>query len=124
MYTIQAPISAVEMYVAAPLKRQVPDQFILSLVHEIRNPLTNIVLSVELLGDLLKGSDSKKFLEIISRNTERINNLIVDFLSYSQATDMQPGSYYICPLIDEVLEIVKDRLLLKNILVSKTYVTN
>jgi signal transduction histidine kinase len=123
MYSIQAPISPVEFYVAAPLAKQVPDPFLHSLIHEIRNPLTNIVLSVELLGELLKGNDSKEFLEIIARNAERINNLIVDFLSYSQAPDMHSGSYYVCPLIDEVLAIVRDRLLLKNVTVSKAYIS-
>jgi signal transduction histidine kinase len=124
MYSIQAPISPADFYIAAPLAKQAPDPFIYSLVHEIRNPLTNIVLSVELLESLLEGSESKELLDVIARNTERINNQIVDFLSYSQASDMQPTNYPICRLIDEVLEVVKDRLLLKNITVSKAYLAS
>jgi two-component system sensor histidine kinase PilS (NtrC family) len=55
------------------------------IAHEIKNPLASISGSVQLisLDDRIAGAD-KKLLEIIVRETERLNNLINDFLAYAR----------------------------------------
>ena len=55
------------------------------IAHEIKNPLASISGSVQLisLDDRIAGAD-KKLLEIIVRETERLNELINDFLAYAR----------------------------------------
>src|SRR6266702_15207 len=57
------------------------------LAHEIRNPLASISGSVQLIaqGDRVDVND-KKLLEIVLRETDRLNELIKDFLDYARPT--------------------------------------
>src|SRR5687768_5497396 len=51
-------------------------QFATSLIHEVRNPLTNINLAVEMLGSAIKDNQLKIYLDILTRSSIRINSLI------------------------------------------------
>jgi two-component system sensor histidine kinase PilS (NtrC family) len=57
------------------------------IAHEIRNPLAAISGSVQLIaqGEQVAASD-KKLLEIVLRETDRLNELIRDFLAYARPT--------------------------------------
>ncbi len=57
------------------------------IAHEIRNPLASISGSVQLIAGG-KGVDpqDKTLLDIVLRETERLNNLIKDFLAYARPT--------------------------------------
>jgi signal transduction histidine kinase len=96
-------------------------QFASSLVHEVRNPLNNIKLSVETLESIIKDKDLKIYLDIIIRNSERINNLIIELLKYQQADEVQAEKHSIQQLLDEVIEMAGDRIRLKNIVIRKEY---
>jgi two-component system sensor histidine kinase PilS (NtrC family) len=55
------------------------------IAHEIRNPLAAISGSVQLIASSAKIADSdRKLLEIVLRETDRLNKLIKDFLSYAR----------------------------------------
>jgi len=95
-------------------------QFILAIAHELRNPLTNIQLSVKMIESVIEDDKLKIFLDIIMRSTTRINDLIVELLKYNQ-DEVQSEKCSVHQLLDEVLELVKDRLDLKNISVRKNY---
>lgn len=98
-----------------------PGQFNAALAHEIRNPLSTIKLAVEMLQSGITGDNQKIFLDIIMRSSVRINDLITDLLKCQQANEVQTEKYSICQLLDEVLEMAKDRIMLKNISVRKEY---
>ncbi|HEY6873436.1 MAG TPA: ATP-binding protein [Geobacteraceae bacterium] len=57
------------------------------IAHEIRNPLASISGSVQLIaqGERVDAND-KKLLEIVLRETDRLNGLIGDFLAYARPT--------------------------------------
>lgn len=57
------------------------------IAHEIRNPLASISGSVQLIaqGNRVDVND-KKLLEIVLRETDRLNELIKDFLAYARPT--------------------------------------
>lgn len=57
------------------------------IAHEIRNPLASISGSVQLIaqGNRVDVND-KKLLEIVLRETDRLNELIRDFLAYARPT--------------------------------------
>jgi len=55
------------------------------IAHEIRNPLASVSGSVQLIaqgGGIAAGD--KKLLDIVQRETERLNGLITDFLAYAR----------------------------------------
>ena len=56
-----------------------------SIAHEIRNPLASISGSVQLIanGGAVAEND-RKLLEIVLRETDRLNDLIEDFLAYAR----------------------------------------
>jgi len=90
-------------------------------VHEIRNPLTNINLAVYMLKAEIKDKSIEKYVDIINRNSDRINEIVNDLLKSSRKEPAKKDHVSINELLDEVLEIAKDRLILKNISVRKSY---
>jgi signal transduction histidine kinase len=104
----------------APKINDDPGPFIIALIHELRNPLTNIKLSVELLESAATDDKWQIFLDIIRRSTTRINDLVNDLLKSRQYAG-QAERHSLHQLLDEVVELAKDRISLKNIVVIKKY---
>ncbi len=94
------------------------------LAHEVKNPLTTIVLSadqlqMELPEEVLK--ESGDLIEVIQRNCERINQLITQLLESTRFSELNISVHSINKLLDEALGMVRDRIELKNIKVTKDY---
>jgi signal transduction histidine kinase len=100
-----------------------PAQFASALAHEVRNPLSNINLAVEMLQSIIKDDEQKIYLDIIMRGSARINDLVSDLTAYYQAEELRPEKHSINKLIDDVLAKTVDRIMLKNIVVIKDYTT-
>jgi PAS domain S-box-containing protein len=92
-----------------------------TLAHEVRNPLTNIHLSVEQLEGELQDEDSKLFLGIIKRNGQRISDLITELLNNSKPSELAFSKISVHKILDETLEQAIDRINLKNITLEKQY---
>lgn len=86
-----------------------------TLAHEIRNPLTNIGLSVE--GLLEKGLDESQmtYVDIIRRGSTRINDIISELLNSAKTVELKPELVDLNELIQDVLSIARDRIELKNV---------
>ena len=91
------------------------------LAHELRNPLTNIILTVHLLESKTLDHNDRLYMEIIKRSSAKINDLINDLLKGQKKEEVQTEKYSIHQLLDEVVELASDRLVLKNIVVKKQY---
>jgi signal transduction histidine kinase len=92
------------------------------IAHEIRNPLTNIDLSASHLeNDKLGPTDKKTFLDIIARNSRRINELINELLSATKFSDLQYEEIQANDLLDEALNEATDRAQLNQVLINKNY---
>ena len=91
------------------------------LAHELRNPLTNIILTVHLLESKILDNNDKLYMEIIKRSSGKINDLINDLLKGQKMDEIQMEKHSIHQLLDEVVEMAKDRLALKNVIVKKNY---
>ncbi|HZZ75469.1 MAG TPA: ATP-binding protein [Puia sp.] len=92
------------------------------IAHEIRNPLTNIDLSAgHLENDKLRPEDRKSFLEIIARNSRRINELINELLSATKFSELQYEEILVNDLLDETLNEAIDRAQLNHVNISKKY---
>jgi two-component system sensor histidine kinase PilS (NtrC family) len=84
-------------------------QFAAGIAHEIRNPLTSLSGSIQVLkGELeLKGAN-RHLMDIILRESERLNNLITDFLLFAQPAKTNKVKMDIGQVIDETLELFKN----------------
>ncbi len=93
-----------------------------TLAHEIRNPLTSISLATDQLKESVAHNEDNSFLlEVIKRNSERINSLISKLLNSTKFSELQlslisPGS-----LLDETLDLAADRINLQGIKIIKNY---
>ncbi len=94
-----------------------------SLANEIRNPLSNINLSLEQLKLDLNSEDEsvKMYLDIIKTNFERINLLITDFINSTQTIelDIQPRAINI--IMDECIDLLKNEIDQKSIILNANY---
>ncbi len=90
------------------------------IAHEVRNPLTNISLSVEALsnGGVEELND---YLRIISNNAQRINALMTELLSTTKLTEFNFESIGLNQLLEDTLLAATDRIKLKNINLEKNY---
>ncbi|MBV9986258.1 MAG: PAS domain S-box protein [Chitinophagaceae bacterium] len=93
-------------------------RFIRTLAHEVRNPLNNINLSVENLLEQMATEDDRPYLEIIQRNGKRINDLITELLHSSRPADLNFQPVSVKELLQNVINAVQDRVLLRKIRVN------
>jgi signal transduction histidine kinase len=98
-----------------------PGQFSPVLAHEIRNPLSNILLAAEMLKSQVIDDYHKSYLDIIVRGSTQINNIITELLTSIGGGKLKPEKHSVHQLLDETLAMAADRLLLKNITVTKEY---
>ncbi len=91
-----------------------------SIAHEVRNPLTNINLSIEHLDGSTQ-EDHEMYVDIIRRNSERINQLITELLNSSKQTELKLARCSANKLLDDTLALATDRLQLKEIKLEKDY---
>jgi two-component system sensor histidine kinase PilS (NtrC family) len=86
-----------------------------AIAHEIRNPLTSIAGSVSMLSGTPELSDDhKQLLKIVTRESERLNGIITDFLAYSRSKQYQFTKTDLLPLLDDTLTLLENRLVLQN----------
>lgn len=85
------------------------------IAHEIRNPLTSIAGSVQMLNTISSLTDEQKMLvDIVTRESERLNNIITDFLAYSRGKQYHFARVDLLPLIEDTLTLLRNRLVAQN----------
>ncbi len=98
-----------------------------SIAHEVRNPLTNVFLSLEQVRsevgelDIPDKSSLEMYFDIITRNCERINVLITELLNSSKPIQLNTSRYSVNQILDESLDLAIDRIKLKKLNVQKQY---
>lgn len=102
-------------------KSKAAERLIRTLAHEVRNPLNNINLSVEQLASELEDEDSGSFIDIIKRNSNRINSLISELLNSSKPTDILQEKITLQSVLESTITNALDRITLKNIQLKKNY---
>jgi two-component system sensor histidine kinase PilS (NtrC family) len=81
-----------------------------SIAHEIRNPLASIAGSVELLaGELPLTGEHCVLMDLILKESDRLNVLITDFLDFTRERRPQPKPLDPAVLLREVLRMVRQR---------------
>jgi two-component system, NtrC family, sensor histidine kinase PilS len=75
------------------------------IAHEIRNPLASISGSVEVLKDdlHLTDGDDLRLLELILKESSRLNTILTDFLNFARVSRVSSGR---CNFSSAILEVV------------------
>ncbi len=82
-----------------------------AIAHEIRNPLTSIAGSVSMLSEVPDLSiEHRQLLQIVTRESERLNNIITDFLAYSRGRQYQFTKVDLLLLLEDALTLLEHRL--------------
>lgn len=114
------PVRAVELAMASQLDRErhvsealrelnhKQDAFVASVSHELRTPITAIVGYAEELEDSVTDPDQKAYVEVISRNADRLATLVSN--SLRAATITQPSVGVHGTRIVDLARIVTDSL--------------
>jgi signal transduction histidine kinase len=120
-----------ELYIAKSAEMDTPENpkiikdtplpLIAALAHEVRNPLTCINICTEMLKSKISNKNKVIYIDIIKRNTSKINNLIYDLITFREADQSRTEKHSLHEVINEVIEIAKDRLMLKNIKLSRNF---
>ncbi len=80
------------------------------IAHEIRNPLSSIAGSVQMLSGIASlTEDHRSLLSIVTRESERLNGIVSDFLTYSRDRDVQPARVDLCQLLSDTLTLLENR---------------
>lgn len=86
-----------------------------AIAHEIRNPLTSIAGSVSMLSGIPDLSDEHhQLLQIVTRESERLNSIITDFLAYSRGKRYQFAKTDLRHLLEDTLTLLEHRLVAQN----------
>jgi len=82
-----------------------------AIAHEIRNPLTSISGSASMLSAIADMSNEhRQLLQIIIRESERLNAIITDFLAYSRGRQYQFTRVDLLVLLEDTLTLLEHRL--------------
>lgn len=86
-----------------------------AIAHEIRNPLTSIAGSVSMLSGIRDlGDEHRQLLQIVIRESERLNSIITDFLAYSRGRQYKFAKVDLLPLLEDTLTLLEHRLAAQN----------
>ena len=79
------------------------------IAHEIRNPLASLSGSIQVLqGELALQGDNKHLMDIVVRETDRLNTIIMEFLEYARLKNAQNDYIELSPVLDETIMLLKN----------------
>jgi two-component system, NtrC family, sensor histidine kinase PilS len=82
-----------------------------AIAHEIRNPLTSIAGSVSMLSNVPEmNEEHKQLLGIVTRESQRLNGIITDFLAYSRGKQYHFDKVDLVRLLEDTLTLVRHRM--------------
>ena len=76
-----------------PDRPHLPRRMAAALAREVRNPLTCIDLSIDILNSAVTDPELKVYMEIIMRSSKRINRLIKELLECQEVGTLSPTHY-------------------------------
>lgn len=79
-----------------------------SIAHEIRNPLAAMRGSIQMLrSEMDEDSSQTELMEIILRESDRLNRIITDFLSYARPRSLTPTRVNVGDLLHQTFALLK-----------------
>ncbi len=79
------------------------------IAHEIRNPLASLSGSIQMLqGELELRGDHKHLMDIVLRETDRLNNIITEFLDYARPRSSQMEPISLASVLEETITLFRN----------------
>jgi two-component system sensor histidine kinase PilS (NtrC family) len=79
------------------------------LAHEIRNPLASMRGSVQVLASELSFSqDQSQLMQIVLRESDRLNRIVSDFLTYARPPKMERSVIELASLLSETIALLRN----------------
>jgi len=91
------------------------------LAHEIRNPLTGIKTSIEVLENRINDKSSNQLCANVVSEINRMNTLISDILNFSNPKNPQLKLIDVKNIIEETLMLMEEQFKNNNIQIKKKY---
>jgi two-component system sensor histidine kinase PilS (NtrC family) len=80
------------------------------IAHEIRNPLSSIAGSAKMLHESAAlDDDERKLMDVVKRESERLNAIVTDFLTYSREKEYQFDKVDVISIIEDTLTLLQNR---------------
>ena len=93
-----------------------------NMAHEIRNPLASISGAVEALAkDLPPDEGRNRLVEIVLRESDRLNHIVGAFLEYARPAPLTPIDVDLAQILDEVLLLIEHGPLPENLKIMREY---
>ena len=84
-------------------------KFSAGLAHEIRNPLASLSGSIQVLRETLAtDEDQQQLMNIVIKETERVNDIVSDFLSYAQPRKSKTTVIDLTQLLQDIVTLMKN----------------
>jgi two-component system, OmpR family, phosphate regulon sensor histidine kinase PhoR len=101
---------------------KIKTDFVSNISHELRTPLTAIKGFVETLQDTVVSEESRHYLDIICRNTDRLINIINDLLFLSELEEksikLEPTEVDLKLLLESITRIFEQQLKEKSLFLN------
>ncbi len=92
------------------------------IAHEIRNPLASIAGSINVLSQVTALNDDQQTLvDIITRESTRLNSIISDFLVYSREKSFKFSRMDVIPLLEDALVLLSNRSQTQDLRIVREY---
>ncbi len=102
-------------------KLAIVGKFVRTIAHEVRNPLTNITLSLDqLLSEKPGDEDVEMYVSIAKRGTDRIERLINEMLKSTKPTELTFEMGNLHEVVEAALAITQDRFNLRQVTLTKS----
>lgn len=88
------------------------------IAHELRNPVSVVQATAELMESKVKDEELKECLGMINKQLEKQNNLISDLLNFGRPSAVEIGPININDLINEAISVVDPLLEQNNIVLE------
>lgn len=128
------PTGAVLLHLAHPMEKQGKAQdyasltsLVAGLVHEIKNPLTTINMNLQLLKEDWSNAETPREkktlrkLDVIQSETQRLKEILDDFLRFVRIDDLDRRPLDINALLDEIAEFLSNELKARGVEIIRFY---
>ncbi|MFH1360220.1 MAG: ATP-binding protein [Candidatus Omnitrophota bacterium] len=93
------------------------------IAHEVKNPLSIILLSIESLESKIDhlSEQNKMYIKMIKDACERANKVVVDLLDFSRYSEQEFGYVKILQVLKDTVSLVEHSARIQNVMIQQEY---